>query len=73
MNVVRFWTIDAKEDLLPWLRDVGLVRLNTNDLTITGFECIGDREYAQSWYCRIAREGWERRGKPDEGVGHVRA
>ena len=56
----------------PPLHDATIVRFKANDLTITGFEQIEDREYAQSWFCRLAREGWEMRGKPDEGVGHIR-
>ena len=57
--------------LLPPLRDVTIVRFKHGDLTITGFEQIEEREYAQTWFCRLAREGWQMRGKPDEGVGRM--
>ena len=56
-------------ELLPCMRDVHIVRLEWGDLTLTGFEEMEDREYAQTWFCRLAVEGWERRGKPAEPVG----
>ena len=49
---------DGLKDLLPPLRDATIVRFKANDLTITGFEQVEDREYAQTWFCRLAREGW---------------
>lgn len=39
----------AGKELLPPLRDVNIVRYRGRDLTITGFEQVEDREYAQSW------------------------
>ena len=72
MKLAKFTLPGATGFALPPLRDVAVVRLAVNDLTITGFEQIGDREFAQTWYCRLARVGWVGRGKPDEGVGHIR-
>ena len=69
MHVARF-QVDSR-DALPLIRDVHLVQLAGADLTITGFEEIEDREYAQTWFCRIAVEGWQGRGKPDEPVGRI--
>ena len=69
LKLARF--VIEREDALPPLRDVTIVRMARGDLTITGFETIGDRDFAQTWFCRIAREDWEQRGKPDEGVGLV--
>ncbi len=64
MKLARF--VVDREDALPPLRDVTIVRMVYGDLTITGFETIRDHDFAQTWYCRIAREGWEQRGKPDD-------
>lgn len=41
-----------RDDLLPPLRDVTIIRMLHGDLTIAGFETITDRDYAQSWFCR---------------------
>lgn len=60
--------LDAK-DLLPCLRDVHVVALSVGDLTLAGFEQVEDREYAQTWFCRLLREGWEVRGKPADPTG----
>ena len=59
----------AGKDLLPCIRDVHIVRLTSANLTLTGFEQIEDREYAQTWFCRLARTGWAERGKPDDPTG----
>ena len=67
MHVARF-TFDGN-DLLPCIRDVHVVRLSGGDLTLAGFEQVEDREYAQTWFCRMAREGWIHRGKPDDPTG----
>ena len=67
MHVARLY--DRGKDLLPCIRDVHVVRLSHGDLTIAGFEQIEDREYAQTWFCRIARVGWVERGKPDDPTG----
>ena len=72
MRLARFGY--AGTTLLPPLRDVRVVRMMGNDLTLTGFEQIEDREYAQSWFCRLAREGWVQRGKPEDSpFAHIRA
>lgn len=59
----------AGNDLLPCIRDVHIVKLSAGDLTLAGFEEIGNREYAQTWYCRLLRSGWAARGKPDDPTG----
>lgn len=69
MHVARLY--DGAHDLLPCIRDVHIVRLTAADLTITGFEELEDREYAQTWYCRIARFAAGHRGKPEDPVGRV--
>lgn len=59
----------GSKDLVGPLRDARIVALDHEALTITGFETIGERDYAQTWFCRIAVKGWLGRGRPDEGVG----
>jgi hypothetical protein len=61
-------TLHAK-DFLPCIRDVHIIRLSVGDLTLAGFEEVEDREYAQTWFCRLLREGWEHRRKPDDPTG----
>ena len=69
-RVLKLATLTAdREILLPPLRDVTIVRLLHGDLTLTGFETIGDHDYAQSWFCRLACEDSPHRGKPDEDFG----
>ncbi len=55
-------------NLLPPLRDVTILRLLHGDL-LTGFETIGDHDYAQSWFWRLACDETPHRGKPDEDYG----
>lgn len=57
------------ENLLPPLRDVTILRILHGDITLTGFETIGDQDYAQSWFCRLALKDFQQRGKPDEELG----
>ena len=57
-----------REDLLPPLRDVTIIRMIHGDLTIAGFETLMDRDYAQSWFCRLATREFQCRGKPDDDV-----
>ena len=69
MHVARLF--DGAGDLLPCIRDVHIVRLTASDLTITGFEELEDREYAQTWYCRLAHLARRGRGKPEDPVGRT--
>lgn len=69
MHVARLYS--GAHDLLPCMRDVHIVRLTAGDLTITGFEELEDREYAQTWHCRLAGLCRGPRGKPDDPVGRT--
>lgn len=68
MHVARLLRFDDGPVPLP-MRDVRIVEMRGHHLTLTGFEEVEDREYAQSWFCRIAIAGWKPRGKPSEPVG----
>lgn len=66
MTVATFSVPDTQELLL---RDVRIVTLDHGSMMLTGFELVEDREYAQSWFCRLARCDVVERGKPDEETG----
>ena len=68
LHVARLIGGNAKQ-ILPCIRDVHIITLSHGDLTLAGFEQVEDREYAQTWYCRVLRKEWERRGKPEDPTG----
>jgi hypothetical protein len=67
MHVARL--LGGSKNILPMIRDVHIITLNHGDLTLAGFEQVEDREYAQTWYCRVLRKGWRSRGKPEDPTG----
>jgi hypothetical protein len=60
---------EPRNGLLPVLRDVYIIAISAGDLTLAGFEQIEYREYTQTWFCRLVREGLRPSGKPDDRIG----
>ena len=53
-NVARVTELYGKRSpLLPELYDATLSAMATEGFTLSGIELVGDRWYAQSWWCRL--------------------